>query len=55
MNQPRFQVRKPTKINDRPFDFFFEGGGGVWVISENNILQRDFEGKKIIARKYLGK
>ena len=37
--------------------FFLKGGGGggVWVISENNILQRDFEGKKIIARKYLGK
>ena len=54
MNQPRFQVR--SLLNDRPFDFFLKGGGGrVWVISENNILQRDFEGKKIIARKYLGK
>ena len=31
------------------------GGGGVWVFSEKNNLQTDFEGKKIIARKYLAK
>jgi len=30
-------------------------GGGVWVFSEKNNLQTDFEGKKIIARKYLAK
>ena len=27
---------------------------GLWVFSENNILQTDFEGEKL-ARKYLGK
>ena len=26
---------------------------GVWVISEKNILQTDFEGRKNLARKYL--
>ena len=30
-------------------------GGGVWVISEKNILQTDRRGKKFIARKYLKK
>ena len=28
-------------------------GGGVWVISEKNILKSDFEHKKNLARKYL--
>ena len=46
MNQPRFQVRKPTKWPT--IRLFFWRGGGVWVISENNILQRDFEGKKLL-------
>lgn len=30
-------------------------GGEVWVISGKNILQTDFQGKQILARKYLKK
>ena len=35
-------------LKGRPFDFW----GGVWVISEKNILQTDSEGKNL-AWKYL--
>ena len=28
---------------------------GVWIISDNNILQTDFEGKSILERKYQAK
>ena len=49
-----------VNLRGRPFDFWWEGGGGggrggVWVISEGNILQTDFKGKKYIAKKYLRK
>ena len=30
-------------------------GGGLWVISGKNIQQTDFQGKQILARKYLKK
>ena len=35
-------------LRGRPFDFW----GGVWLRSEKNILQTDFEGKEILARNY---
>ena len=42
------EVKAESKIErGRPFDFWGGGGGGC-LISENDIRQTDFEGKKLL-------
>ena len=37
-------------LRDRTFHFWGGGAGRGWLISEKNVLQTDFEGKKCIIR-----